>query len=196
MSDKASYISRTSETTDEPQRPVPSYRGLFRFCTKTDLLVLLPALLSSLASGLIIPAFTILLGRIFTSFGSFSSNTISDNELQSQVTVNVIGITIVGAAAWGLGWCHMALWLAFGENMAKRAREQIMDGLMEKSMTWFDTRVGDVGVSGYVNKAAKYSPTLRLADADMSKIYRLPVRRRWVWYSSSVSPFWYRWGLD
>jgi hypothetical protein len=68
----------------------------------------------------------------------------------------VIGITIIGGAAWGLGWAHMALWLAFGENTAKRAREQILKGLMEKSMTWFDQKVVDNGVSGYMNKAVKY----------------------------------------
>ncbi len=50
----------------------------------------------------------------------------------------------------------MALWLAFGENTARRARERIMKGLLEKNMTWFDQKVVDNGVSGSMNKAIKY----------------------------------------
>jgi ATP-binding cassette, subfamily B (MDR/TAP), member 1 len=140
--------------TDE--RPTPTYRGLFRFLAREDLVILLPAVVVSVFSGGLAPAFTILMGRIFTSFGDFSKNQISGAELESQVTVNIIAIVIVGVAAWGLGWAHLALWLAFGENIAKRAREKMMKGLLAKSMTWYDKRVTDAGVSGSMNKAIKY----------------------------------------
>jgi hypothetical protein len=63
---------------------------------------------------------------------------------------------IVGAAAWALGWAHMSLWLAFGENTARRARERIMNGLLQKDITWFDQKVVNNGVSGSMNKAIKY----------------------------------------
>ena len=41
------------------------YRGLYRFTTKADLTILVPAIAVSIASGCLIPAFTILLGKIF-----------------------------------------------------------------------------------------------------------------------------------
>jgi len=138
------------------ERPRPTYKGLFRFYTHKDLPLLVPAIAVSVASGFLVPAFSILLGKIFTSIGAFGSGEISGQEMEKQVTSFVIGICIVGAAAWGLGWAHMSLWLAFGENTARRAREQVLKGLMEKSMTWYDSRSANNGVSGHMNKAVKY----------------------------------------
>ena len=109
-------------------------------------------------------AFTILLGKIFTQFGAFSTGNLSGGDLEQQVVPFVIGICIVGAAAWGLGWANMALWLAFGENTARRARESIMKGLLEKNMTWFDQKVVDNGVSGSMNKAIKYHYLPKVMD--------------------------------
>jgi ATP-binding cassette subfamily B (MDR/TAP) protein 1 len=135
--------------------------GLYRFYTHADLPLLIPALGASIASGILIPAFTILLGRIFAEFADFSAGNISADQLEHEVTLLVIGVCIVGAAAWALGWAHMALWLAFGENVAKRAREQILKGLMEKSMTWYDEKLTNNGVSGNMNKAVKYIPRIQ-----------------------------------
>jgi ABC transporter transmembrane region len=147
--------SSIHEITGE-ESPKPSYRGLYRFCTDADLALLLPAIAVSIASGLIIPAFTILLGKIFTSFGSFSTVQASPNDLNRQVTPFVAGICVIGAVAWVLGWARMALWLTFGEDAARRARERIMKGLLEKDITWFDEKVVDEGVSGNMNKVVKY----------------------------------------
>jgi len=146
----------SAQDSKELERPTPSYGGLYRFCTSADFALLVPAIAVSSASGLLNPAFTILLGRIFTSFGAFSSGIISADELERQITRYVIGICILGAAAWCIGWGHMSLWLAFGENTARRAREQIMKGLMGKSVTWYDKKGIDNGVSGSMNKAVKY----------------------------------------
>lgn len=140
------------------ERPTPSYKGLYRFYTHNDLPLLVPAVFTSVASGILVPAFSILLGKIFTALGAFGNGEISGREMERQVTLFVIGICIVGAGAWGLGWAHMSLWLAFGENTARRAREQVLKGLMEKSMTWYDEKSANNGVSGHMNKAVKYSP--------------------------------------
>ena len=136
-------------------RPKPSYKGLFRFYRPADLVILVPALCASIANGVLVPAFSILMGKIFTSFGDFSAGRISSSELERKVTLFVVGICIVGIAAWGIGWAHLALWLAFGENNAKRAREQVMKGLLEKDITWYDQKTADNGVSGSMNKTVK-----------------------------------------
>ena len=156
MNSEKNIVSSTDIEILEEKPPKPSYGGLFRFCTRRDLVILIPAITVSIISGLMIPAFTILLGDIFTSFGSFSSGLISGRELQDQVTPFVIGICVVGAASWVLGWLHMGFWLAFGENTARRARENIMKGLLKKNMSWFDSKVVGNGISGNMNKAIKY----------------------------------------
>jgi hypothetical protein len=156
MADKIIASSTITQEVVEEQRPTPTYRGLYRFCTKADFALLFPSIAVSIASGCLIPAFTILLGKIFSSFGSFSAGQISGTELQQQVTNFVIGLCVVGVAAWALGWAHMSMWLAFGENTAKRARERILKGLMKKTMTWYDQKVVDNGISGSMNKAVKY----------------------------------------
>src|SRR5436190_6923874 len=115
MTSEKVVASSINEISEE-ERPKPSYAGLYRFCTKADLALLVPAIMVSVTSGCLVPAFTILLGKIFTEFGSFSTGNITSEALQQQVTPLVIGICIVGAAAWALGCAQMALRLAFGEN--------------------------------------------------------------------------------
>lgn len=141
---------------DVEERPRPTYAGLFRFYDHSDLWVLVPAIATSVASGILIPAFTVLLGKIFASFSDFSTGLITGDELQRQATLYVVGVCIVGAAAWALGWSNMSLWLAFGETVARKSRQQVLKGLMDKSMTWYDTKVVKTGVSGTMNKAVKY----------------------------------------
>jgi len=157
-SEKSQSIIQTTEEMEV--RPSPSFKGLFRFYRSSDLIILLPAIAASIGNGILVPAFSILMGRIFTSFGSFSNGQISSDELQQQVTLYVVGICIVGVAAWGIGWAGLSLWLAFGENNARRAREQVIHGLLEKSMTWYDRKGADSGISGSMNKAVKYPSTL------------------------------------
>ena len=177
--------SSTPQELIEDERPTPTYRGLYRFCIQADFVLLFPAIAVSVASGLLTPAFTILLGRIFTSFGSFSKGQISGAELQPQVTNFVIGICVVGAAAWALGWAHMSIWLAFGENTAKRAREQILKGLLKKTMTWYDQKVVDDGVSGNINKAVKYLLIGNVINVDKLTTCKSRVQRLWDWSFSS-----------
>src|SRR2546423_12744780 len=95
-----------SQEMDEQGRQSPTYRGLFRFVRSADLIVLLPAVATSVGSGIQTPAFSILMGKIFTAFGDYSRNTITEAELERQVSAYVIGICIVGIFAWGLGWAH------------------------------------------------------------------------------------------
>jgi ABC transporter transmembrane region len=187
-SEKGLRKSSSSESIQvEEERPKPSYAGLYRFCKRTDAALLVPAVIVSVLNGLLVPAFTILLGKIFTSFGSFSSSSIAGNDLQEQVTGYVIGICIVGAAAWALGWAHMSLWLAFGENTAKRARESVIKGLLAKNITWYDNRVVDSGVSGAMNKAVKYTPLSTLLTVDKLTIYKLHAQPPWVLFYNSWS---------
>jgi hypothetical protein len=147
----------SKDVVNEAQ-PKRSYAGLFRFYDHSDLVILVPALVTSIASGFQIPAFTVLLGKLFSSFSDFSNGALTGDELQRQATLFVIGICIVGAAAWALGWSNMSLWLAFGEGVAKKARHAVLKGLMEKDMTWYDTKVVKTGISGSMNKAVKYFP--------------------------------------
>jgi ATP-binding cassette subfamily B (MDR/TAP) protein 1 len=141
---------------DAMERPMPSYRGLFRFYEHSDLVVLVPALIASIVSGILVPAFTILLGKMFSAFGDFSSGKLDGEGLRSQIASYVVGVCIVGLAAWVLGWLNMSLWLTFGENTAKKARQEVLKGLMLKNMAWFDAHGAKGGLSGNMNKAVKY----------------------------------------
>jgi ATP-binding cassette, subfamily B (MDR/TAP), member 1 len=153
----ASVNGSSSSISDVEKCEAPTYMGLFRFTTKKDLFVLAPAILFAAASGLVVPAFTILLGDIFTSVSKFSTNEITGEELEKEVLPFIIGIVIAGGAAWALGWARMSLWLAFGENTAMRAREAVIKGILEKDMTWYDLKIVDNGVSGSMNKIVQYN---------------------------------------
>ncbi|KAG0124731.1 P-loop containing nucleoside triphosphate hydrolase protein [Tuber indicum] len=126
-----------------------SLSSLFAFVRKRNFVALLPALLFSIGSGLVIPTMSLLMGRIFSSFAGYSSNKIGSEELLASVSRYTSYLSLLGATVWLVSGSFFASWLVFGELQARVAREELFRGIVGKDMEWFDTRKGIAGlVSG------------------------------------------------
>jgi len=117
-----------------------SWSSLFGFTRKRNFLALLPALLFSIASGLVIPLMSLLMGRIFGSFAEYSSNKIGSEELLISVSRYTDYLLLLGVAGWFVSGSFFTSWLVFGELQARVAREELFQGVISKDMEWFDTR--------------------------------------------------------
>ena len=121
------------------------WRSLFRFTTRAHYIPLLLGLLLSICSGIIIPALSIFLGRLFDSFTDFGAGRLSGPGLVSKVSRNAIYLVGLGSASWLLNGCYFMSWLVFGELQAKSVRDKLFDGLLQKDMEWYDLRKAGVG---------------------------------------------------
>ena len=124
------------------------WRSLFYFTSTAHVFPLVIALILSIASGIVIPALAIFLGKIFDTFSDFGAGTISGSDLTRQTSLNALYLLGLGTASWLLNGSYFMFWLLFGELQAKNVREKLFDGMLQKDMEWYDTRKS--GVSAMV----------------------------------------------
>ncbi|KAH6901921.1 P-loop containing nucleoside triphosphate hydrolase protein [Coprinopsis sp. MPI-PUGE-AT-0042] len=148
---------------EEAQRPriTPSIRLLFSLLTpRHRVLLLLPAILSSIISGGIAPFMTYVVGQAFDAFANFplSSSSVSSSsippdelkaakdELLKQVGIAALSLLGLALGSLAMGSLTSFLWIWVGEVNAAEVRKRVYLGIMEKSMGWFDSRMGDSDV--------------------------------------------------
>lgn len=121
------------------------WRSLFNFTIKNHTVPLLIALFLSIVSGIVMPAMSIFLGKLFNSFAEFGGGKISGQQLLSNVSIDCIALVGIGAAGWLFNGGFFMFWLVFGELQAQSVRKKLFDGLMQKDMEWYDMRKNGVG---------------------------------------------------
>lgn len=128
-----------AESTEET--PVHGkWKSLFNFTSKAHFLPLVLGTFLSVASGILVPALAIFLGRIFDSFSDFGAGVLSGSGLTERVSTNAVSILGLGAASWVLNSGFFMFWLLFGELQAKSVRDRLYDGMLQKEMAWYDMR--------------------------------------------------------
>ena len=130
---------------DGSVRKRPAWRSLFAFTDQHHMFVLILALVLSVASGIIIPALAVFLGKIFNLFSDFGSGNLTSHGLVSKVTIDCIGLVGLGSASWILNGSYFMVWLVFGELQAKSVRDKLYANMLEKDLEWFEMHSNGVG---------------------------------------------------
>ena len=133
----------TDEQSDK--KVVTSWRALFNFTDRSHLVVLIPALLLSTFSGILLPALSILFGIFFDALSAYGAGKIDDQEQTHKVLVNTYALLALGGATWLLKGGYFTVWLVFGELQAKRVRDLLFQSLLERELEWFEARSSGVG---------------------------------------------------
>jgi hypothetical protein len=113
------------------------WSSLFLFTSKDQYPLLGGCILLSFLSAFILPGMSIILGRIFTSFSSFSSNSITSAEFLSQVKGNIFILITLGVLSCLINGAFFSTWLYFGELQTLSARKRVFDALLIKDVFWF-----------------------------------------------------------
>ncbi|KAL8692733.1 MAG: hypothetical protein Q9218_002292 [Villophora microphyllina] len=137
IQDQSLQERRGSETTRVGH---VRWRSLFAFTSHSHVLPLCLAITLSLASGVVTPVLSYLLGKVFDCFTSFGGGKYGGSELIKKVSRYCIGLTALGAASGALHTGYFGFWLVFGELQAKSARDSLFAGMLEKDMEWYDMR--------------------------------------------------------
>jgi ATP-binding cassette subfamily B (MDR/TAP) protein 1 len=174
-------ISETTSIHEIPNThtaPVPSMKLLFSFLTPRRKLVLLtPAILSSVATGAIAPLMTYAVGQSFNAFAAFP---LTRNPPQSAkdallhgVGVAAIELVALSISALVMSSITSSLWISTGEHNVVELRRLVYQSVVNKEMSWFDLRMGVDGSApaGHVQDTSEDSPVG--AGGLMAKFARL-----------------------
>ena len=150
--ERATHGEADEENDGQVERA--QWRSLFAFTTKTHVLPLIVGLLLSVGSGIVIPALSLFLGRIFGLFSDFGAGKIGGSELTQKVATNALTLVGLGSISWFLNGAFFMFWLAFGELQAGSVRDKLFDGMLKKDMEWYDMR--KAGVSALIPRLQTY----------------------------------------
>ena len=139
---------------DSNQLKHASWLALFSFTSVSHTIVFMLAIVLSIASGIVIPALAIFLGKIFDLFTSFGAGEIGGPELIKEVSEYGIALVGLGSASGILNSIFFALWLLFGELQAKSAREKLFYAMLEKDLEWYDMR--KAGIEALISRQQTY----------------------------------------
>ena len=135
---------RVAEDDDNAQTKFARWRDLFNFTSKAHTLVLILALILSIASGIVIPALAVFIGKIFDYFTDFGGEEISGPDLKKKVSTYARALLALGCASGLLNAFYFSFWMLFGELQAKSARERLFEGMLDKDMEWYDKGIAGI----------------------------------------------------
>ncbi|KAF9237819.1 P-loop containing nucleoside triphosphate hydrolase protein [Melanogaster broomeanus] len=179
--------SPTASAHDIPPAPSPppTIKLLFSFLTPRRKLVLLaPAIASSIAAGGVAPFMTYVIGQSFNAFAAFP---LTPNPPQSakDALLHGVGRAALQLVALGVGALLMSsvtssLWIWTGEYNVVELRKQVYQAVVHKEMEWFDRRMGSedptnvqdtsgegapIGAGGLMAKFARETDEVRAASS-------------------------------
>lgn len=153
--------SKKKNKKKKPIGPAPLFKPsialLFSLSTKNDkLTLLLPAMIFSIAAGVVPPLMTFVLGEAFDLFTAYQTalsyqSTLpkslqdmqnANSDLKNGMIKVAIALIILGILAVVLTTAALWLWVWHGERVAKRLRYTVFVGVSKKPMAWFDLGMG------------------------------------------------------
>ena len=143
-------LQKLLQDIDDETLPKATWLSLFAFTKRRHWPILTLSLFLSVASGLVIPIMSVLLGQTFGAFASFGSGVITTEDFMKKITTGVIQMSALGFAGWLSHSGFFAAWLYFGELQAKTAREMLFEGLIFKELAWYENRKN--GLSALLSK--------------------------------------------
>ncbi|KAL4066261.1 P-loop containing nucleoside triphosphate hydrolase protein [Scleroderma yunnanense] len=145
--------------------PQPSIKLLFSFLTPRRKLVLLaPAVASSVAAGGIAPLMTYVVGRSFNAFAAFpltpNPPQSAKDDLLHGVGFAAVELVALGIAALVMSSVTSSLWIWTGEHNVAELRRQVYRAVVNMQMEWFDRRMGadDASPAPGVQDASSNAP--------------------------------------
>jgi len=128
---KDNNSSSSSPSSSTPPASAVSFRQLFRFATKTDLVLFYLGTIFAAASGATMPIFTLFFGNLLDAL----------NSADRQAEVNKVASQLGGLAlAAGVGsYLAVSLGQLSAVRQVSRLRTAYMNALLRQDPTWYDT---------------------------------------------------------
>ncbi|GLB39497.1 putative P-loop containing nucleoside triphosphate hydrolase protein [Lyophyllum shimeji] len=156
----------------------PSLRLLFSLLPRRHrLLLLLPAILSSLVAGGVAPFMTFVVGQVFAAFARYPLSASPSEEdktrLLHDIGLQAVQLVALAVGALALSSVTSCLWIWTGERNVMEVRKRVYACVMAKEMVWFDSRTGSeggddqgpLGAAGLMAKFTRETDDVRAASS-------------------------------
>lgn len=117
---------------------VATWKHLFVFTERRQARLLGLAIVTCLLVAAVRTVFAVLVGRIMDVVSPLGAGNIDGSTAMAGVTVWCVVLAGLGLASWAFNSALMALWVVFGELVAKTARKSLFGHLLHREMAWFD----------------------------------------------------------
>ncbi|RMZ67542.1 multidrug resistance [Pyrenophora seminiperda CCB06] len=115
------------------------YFSLFRYASATDKLIMVVALISSIAAGAVMPLMTLVYGNFAGSFTSFSVDASAAARFQHQInTYTLYFIYLVGIGAFVTSYISIIGFSYTGERTTRVIRELYLRAIFRQNIAFFD----------------------------------------------------------
>ena len=189
--EKPASSSKRQATASSSSRTKPAVRLLFTFLTSRDVvLLLLPAVLCSVAVGIIPTAMSKVVGKAFDAFTGYNPTAQPahaippsvNHHFLHQILTSVYLLLGLAAATFVISTVSVSAWICLGERTAARVRSALFASVVAKKMAWYDTGMGlartqngqgegkdddaiEVSPAGLMTKVARECDDVRIAVA-------------------------------
>lgn len=115
-----------------------TWKHLFVFTKRRQARLLGLAIVASMLVAGVKTVFAVLIGRIMDIVSPLGAGSIDGSTAMAGVTIWCVVLAGLGLASWAFNSALMALWVVFGELVAKSARKSVFEHLLYREMAWFD----------------------------------------------------------
>ncbi|SPQ97565.1 ABC transporter transmembrane region [Plasmodiophora brassicae] len=109
---------------------------MFEFTTPLEVCVLVLGAIGGIVNGLSLPAFSILFGNLFQSFGGG----LSSQQFYDKVSEICVQFVYVGLVAFAASWLQVSCWALVADRQALHIRKTYLQSLLRQECAWFDTQ--------------------------------------------------------
>ncbi|BEI85684.1 hypothetical protein CcaverHIS002_0510850 [Cutaneotrichosporon cavernicola] len=152
-------VKDTTKDEDEDDKPPPikpvSLVSLFRFATRTELILQFFGLAIAAGAGAALPCMTLVFGQLvtlFTDFGTVARQIaqegltpataaaleIAKRNLKKEVGNCALYLMAMGLGMFILTYTYMVIWNYTSEAQSKRLRESYLRAVLRQEIAWFD----------------------------------------------------------
>ncbi|ORX63121.1 P-loop containing nucleoside triphosphate hydrolase protein [Hesseltinella vesiculosa] len=148
------FFKKKKKEAKEKKKAVPIY-ALFRYATTMDRVLIVCALICSIAVGALIPVSIIFFGQVLGGVTlTMSSGSVGTDVLDATLPAIYL-MLYIAAGSLVAAYVSQVLWVYTGESQGRRIRNMYVHAILRQDMAWFD-------------KSEEGSLTTRLAaDTDM-----------------------------
>lgn len=147
--------------------PQPSFRLLLSLTTRSDAIILLPAILTAVCAAAMPALMAIVVGQAFDAFARFPVSSdpspAARADLLHDLGLVALYLAAISAGVFLLSGALSALWIWFGERTVMRLRRIVYTAIASREIEWFDLGAGadlgegeeSVGAGGLMAKFAR-----------------------------------------
>ncbi|KAL1792862.1 hypothetical protein ACET3X_009369 [Alternaria dauci] len=114
------------------------YFSLFRYATAKDKLIMVVALIASIAAGAVMPLMTIVYGNFAGSFTSFSVDAVAAAKFQDQINQYTLYFVYLGIGSFVTSYISIIGFSYTGERITRAIRELYLRAIFRQNIAFFD----------------------------------------------------------